>query len=53
MNEQNNIIRYMESLAVLMQESAEIGQMDSAVYADVAELMAQLAGLLKERRAAA
>lgn len=40
--------RYLENLALLMQESAECGDMDSGVYAVLLELMGDLAALLPE-----
>lgn len=43
-----NIARYIQSLAIVMQESAEIGQMNSAVYADLFELLNELAGMLRD-----
>lgn len=39
MNDINDIMRIMRSLALLLQESAEAGNMDTSVHADVAELM--------------
>lgn len=43
-----NLARYIQSLATVLQESAEIGQMNSAVYADLFELLSEMAGTLRE-----
>lgn len=50
--DKRNIPGYLENLALLMQESAETGNMDSGVYASVCELMGGLASLLREGAAA-
>lgn len=42
----NNIKWYLENLALLVQESAERGDMDSGVYAAVLALMGDLVALL-------
>lgn len=34
MKDSKNLARYIQSLATVLQESAEIGQMNSAVYTD-------------------
>lgn len=48
MNE-NRKLKALESIATLAQESAEHGQMDPSVYADVFELIAALIhGMVKE-----
>ncbi len=52
MADSKNLARYIQSLATVLQESAEIGQMDSAVYADLLELLSELAGSLQKTMAA-
>ena len=44
----NKAKRYLENLALLMQESAEHGDMDSGVYAVLLELVGDLTALLPE-----
>lgn len=43
-----SLIRYIRSLALILQESAETGQMDSAVYVDILELLSELVGALED-----
>lgn len=45
------IVSYIESLALLLQESTEHGELDSSAYSDALELMGWLAGLLREEAA--
>ncbi len=52
MVDSKNLARYIQSLATVLQESAEIGQMSSAVYADLFELLSELAGSLQKTMAA-
>ncbi len=42
-----DILSRMESLNLVMQESAEVGQMDSIVYTPLFELMGELIDKLK------
>ncbi len=51
MADSKNLARYIQSLATVLQESAEIGQMSSAVYADLFELLSELAGSLQKTMA--
>lgn len=44
----DNVLSLMESLALMVQDSAEIGNMDASVYADMANLMVYLANRAKE-----
>lgn len=48
MKDSKNLARYIQSLSTVLQESAEIGQMNSAVYADLFELLSEMAGMLRE-----
>lgn len=52
MYSQEDIARDLESLTLLMQESAEHGEMSSSIYADVLEVMGWLAALLRQGAAA-
>lgn len=49
MMDSENLVRYIQSLATVLQESAEIGQMNSAVYADLFELLSEMAGTLRKK----
>lgn len=49
MMDNESLARYIQSLATVLQESAEIGQMNSAVYADLFELLTKMAGTLREK----
>jgi hypothetical protein len=39
MNDVKEVMRIIESLALMVQSSAECGELDSYVYADMAELI--------------
>lgn len=43
----DNVLTLMESLALVVQDSAETGNMDPSIYADMANLLAYLANLAK------
>jgi len=49
MTDNENLARYIQSLATVLQESAETGQMSSAVYADLFELLSEMAGMLRKK----
>ena len=42
-----DVLRLMESLALVIQDSAEIGNLDPEIYADMAELMGNMAAIAK------
>ena len=48
MNNIDDLMRIMQSLAIMMQESAEMGNMDSEVHADMAELMGYMIAKAQE-----
>ncbi len=43
MDNAKDILRMMQSLAIVVQDSAETGNLDASVYADIAELMGSMA----------
>ena len=47
MTNATDILRMMESLALMAQDSAQIGNLDVGVYADIAELMGNMAAVAK------
>lgn len=42
-----DILRIMESLALMMQNSAEVGDLDPSVYGEIAELFGYLSAITK------
>ena len=42
------LLNMAESLAIMMQDSAEAGNLDSSIYADVAELMGYIAAIARD-----
>lgn len=42
-----DVLRMLESLALILQNTAEIGGFDDVVYADIAELIGNMAAIAK------
>lgn len=47
MTNAKDVLRMLESLALMTQDSAETGNLDAEVYADIAELIGYMAGIAK------
>ena len=47
MTNAKDVLRMMMSLALMTQDSAETGNLDVEVYADIAELMGNMAAIAK------
>lgn len=47
MPDAKDLLRMLESLALMMQDSAEAGDLDVRVYADVAELIGYVTAVAK------
>lgn len=47
MKDTENLIRYIESLALVGQSISETGMLGDVVYADVFEVIAELTGMLR------
>ena len=47
MTSAKDVLRMLESLALLAQDSAESGNLDNKVNADIAELMGNMAAIAK------